>query len=80
MNPLDFSLWSIISQKMLRQEKEWCDRHSYSEWQESLEEYKVRLRKTALRLSKKDVDKAMAGTKRALRDCVKAEGHHFSSD
>ena len=69
-----------IQKKMLRQEREWCKKHPYTEWYETVEDYKIRLRKTALRMPEKDINSAMVGTNRALRDVIDAKGGHIKSD
>ena len=54
MQPLDYGFWSLIAKQMRKHERAWQKRHPKSSWDESLEDYKARLKKTALRLTKKE--------------------------
>ena len=80
LNPLDFRLWRLIAIKMRRQEKRWLKKHPRKEWKETLSEYKVRLRKTAFRLTKTEIDRAMGQMQSKCRELISVKGGHLPSD
>ena len=80
MQPLDYGFWSKISRKMKKQEREWQKRHPKSSWNETLEEYKARLQKTAMRLTKREVDDIMGAMPDILQDVIDADGGHIQRD
>ena len=72
LNVLDYSLWSQITTRMREQEKHWP-----KDFKESREEYKARLRRTALGLPRSVVGKAMADIERRVRALKEAKGMYF---
>ncbi len=72
LNVLDYSLWSQITTRMREQEKHWP-----KDFKESREEYKARLRRTALGLPRSVVGKAVADMERRVRALKEAKGMYF---
>ena len=71
LNPLDFSIWNEIKQRMLR---------STPTKLESVTAYKARLRRTALRLPKAFVRKAVLSMPKRIQAIIKAKGQNIPRD
>ena len=72
LNVLDYSLWSQINTRMREAEAKWP-----KDFTESRQEYKDRLRRTALALSAAVVKKAVMDMKRRLHALKAANGGYF---
>ena len=73
LNVLDYSLWAQITTHMRKAEKQLP-----KGFKESREEYKARLRRTALALPRSVVGKAVGDMERRVRELQKATGMHCS--
>ena len=71
MNPLDFSLWVEIEQRMISKAPKRV---------ESVDEYKKRMRLTALRLPRSIVSKAVRAIPKRLRALIDAKGFSIKID
>ena len=71
LNPLDFSLWEAISSRMWK---------SAPSGRETVDRYKVRLRRTAMRLPTTAVRKAIYDIPTRMRAIVKAKGGNIAKD
>jgi len=80
MQPCDFSIWRLIEKKMRRQERRWRKKHPRKTWKETLAEYKIRLRKTAFRLTTTEINRVFAHMPKALAEIAEAKGGHIKSD
>ena len=78
--PLDFTLWKTIGRKMRDHVKSWAKRHPRSTWRETLPQFKIRLRRTALRLTKREVNAAMGKMRKVCIAIVRMKGSHISID
>ena len=72
LNPLDFFLWNDIEKRM--------ELSAPKARRETLEAFKIRLRKTAMRTSKKVLGKAIDSIKSRVIEIFAAEGGHISMD
>ena len=72
LNPLDFCIWSNIEGRMMKAgPRKGC---------EALDQYKVRLRKTAMAKSRALVRKAVANMHERSVAIYKAQGDHIKMD
>ena len=71
LNPLDFSLWSLIERKMIE---------GTPKKVESVDQYKARLRRTAFGLPKSVVTRAVSSMPKRMRAVVAAKGHCTQKD
>ena len=69
LNPLDYSLWALINKKMREQEAQFPEGHK-----ETVEEFKARLRKTALGMPASVVKKCVGDMKRRCVAISAADG------
>ena len=72
LNPLDFFLWTDIEKRM--------ELSAPKARKETLEEFKTRLRKTAMGTSKKFLGKAIGSIKKRMSAIFEADGKHISMD
>ena len=72
LNVLDYALWSAINRRMRKQEFSWPHNKK-----ETSEQYKERLRKTALALPEPLVRRCVADMRRRCREVCKASGGLF---
>ena len=70
LNPLDFSLWHAIHEKVL----------ANADGKETVSAYKARLRRTALRMPRKIVGKAVLAIRKRANAIFEAKGGHISID
>ncbi len=80
MQPCDFSIWRLVERKMRRQERSWRNKHPRAEWKETLPEFKIRLRKTAFRLTPAEIDRCFAHMPKVLYAIDAANGGHAKCD
>ena len=73
LNVLDYSLWATINKRMRQQEAEFPKNKK-----ETVDEYKKRLRRTALSLPTAEVKKAVGDMHRRCALVVKAQGSLFN--
>ena len=71
LNPLDFCLWGEISRRVM---------FSTPKHVETVQDYKKRLRSTALRLSPAVVAKAVSAMPKRMQAVVDAKGHNIKAD
>ena len=71
--PLDFSVWEIITQRMISQENDMAE-----DFVEKISEYKARLRKTAKRVGETIVDNVWQSWKNRMAACIRNKGGCFS--
>ena len=71
LNPLDYSLWSAILDRMAERAPK---------GRETVEAYKKRLRRTALRLPKAVVVKALRNMKKRIHAVYQAKGKDIDCD
>ena len=70
LNPLDFSLWNEIERRMAKREPA----------NETVQGYKIRLRRTALAIPEKVVRKSLQSLPGRARAVVKEQGGHMPMD
>ena len=73
LNVLDYSLWHTINLRMRRQEKSFT-----ANFTESEDEFKARLKRTAMRLPAAIVSKAIGDMHRRVRMVLKEKGGLFN--
>lgn len=71
LNPLDFSLWEEVGARMAKQNPPKC---------ESIEDYKARLRRTALAIPERVVRKMLADIPTRAEDIYQNDGGHIARD
>ena len=72
LNPLDFFLWNDVERHMAK-----C---APKKRKESVDEFKVRLRKVAMSTSRVLLAKTMGSIRKRVAAIYKAEGHHIKLD
>ena len=72
LNVLDYAVWRQVTAKMREAEKSWPSRKK-----ESRQDHVARLRRTALKLPKSFVDKAIGNMAKRCKRLYDAEGGHF---
>ena len=72
LNPMDFFLWADIEKRMMQS--------APKAGNEKVEEYKRRLRKTAMATSKRTIRRALASMPKRIAAVVEAKGNHISID
>lgn len=80
MQPCDYSIWAMIAKKMKAQERRWQKKHPTLMWKEKLKDYKIRLRKTAFRLTRTQIDRVFAHMPKVLAAIDAANGGHAKCD
>ena len=72
LNPMDFCVWEAVTQRMAAQEMRF--KKTYVE---TLDNYKARLRRTAVRLTPTFFEKVWGEFKDRLNRCYAEDGGHF---
>ena len=76
----DYWFWHDLNERMARQEEAWEEQHPGEEFNETLPQFKTRLRRTALRTSKRSIDKATGSMKRRCVELAEGDGGWLTGD
>ena len=76
----DYWFWHDLNERMARQEEDWEEAHPGEEFNETIDQFKARLRRTALRTGKRGIDKATGSMKRRCVELSEGDGGWIARD
>ena len=76
----DYWFWHDLNERMAKQEEDWEAQHPGQEFNETMQEFKVRLRRTALRTSSANIHTATGSMKRRCKELAEGDGAWIKGD
>lgn len=77
VNVLDASIWKVVKQRMVKQERDWEKAHPGEKWEETLEQFKSRARSVAFGLPEDVVRGACRKVKTNMAKIVQKKGWYI---